>query len=144
VQRRRFVAGQHHVLDDDEFQLVVWVAQPLLERGVLRLLADVFLDESGVGGVTGVDDLDPPGGELVGMPPGAQRDDRRIQSRRSRGYRTRSVPYRALDERPHRRAAGLPVRHEILSEPGEALRVALDGDVVAEHLAGVALDVRVM
>ena len=54
VQRRRVEAGEHHVLHDDELELVIHVAQPALDGLVLARPAHVLDDGGDVGGGAGV------------------------------------------------------------------------------------------
>ena len=128
VHRRRVVAGEHHVLDDDDLQLVVDVPEPLLDHGVLRVTPHVLPYDARVGRVAGVDDLDPTLIQLVGVPLRAAGDDRRVQpgADLARAADEQRLPGRR-DQWLHRLPPGVPVREQVVDQHGDPLRVAVHG-----------------
>ena len=128
MQRRRVEAGEHHVLDDHDLDLVVGVLQPLLDRLVLRRPTHVLHHRRDVGRCPGVDDLDLAGGDVVGVPIGPKGDDRGVEVRADLAGRPDDQRLAGpVEERAHGSAAVLPVRDQVLSQRNDPLRGAVDG-----------------
>ena len=143
VQRRRVVAGEHHRVDDHELQLIVGVLQTRLDHLVLRLATNVLGHGRLVGRRAGVNDLELARADVVGVPVGAQLGDRVVQPGADLAGATDDHCLAGrVDELLHHRATVLPVRDEVLGEPGDAGRRAVDGvDDGDTLLDAVSLDV---
>lgn len=136
VQGRGVEAGEHHVLDDDEFEVVVHIPEPVLDRLVPRVTTHVAADGFGVGGAARVDDLDEASVVLVGVPVGAQFDDPGVEPRADLAGGADdeglAVRFRVLagfggdEELRHGLAAPFPLLDDVAGQGVDAFRSAVD------------------